>query len=182
MRVRVDIPELLPELCDYLSRRGWVAVDVSPDEAHVVALAAPSEFEAAMMLLADVDLWRGAAAVGARNRQPARGGQRRRTERLIALPARHGKLTSRATAQRSISAPDATIHLARTLNYRPARANKAPPKRGFAGTSPYGPGRDRTCDLGIKSMCSDDAIEPCPVWLQPRCGCLRRDRGSEEVD
>jgi hypothetical protein len=58
MRVRVDIPELLPELCDYLSRRGWLAVEASPDEAHVVALAAPSEFEAAMMLLADVDLWR----------------------------------------------------------------------------------------------------------------------------
>ena len=58
MRVRVDIPELLPELCDYLSRRGWVAVEASPGEAQVLAFAAPSEFEAAVMLLADVDLWR----------------------------------------------------------------------------------------------------------------------------
>jgi hypothetical protein len=58
MRVHVDIPELLPEFCDYLSLRGWMAVEVGPDEADIVAPAAPSEFEAAIMLLADVDLWR----------------------------------------------------------------------------------------------------------------------------
>jgi len=58
VRVRVDIPELLPDLCDYLSRRGWVVVEVGLDEANVLARSAPSDFEAATMLLADVDLWR----------------------------------------------------------------------------------------------------------------------------
>ncbi len=58
MRVRVDIPELLPDLCDYLSQRGWAAVEVSPDEANVLTSWARSDFEAATMLLADVDLWR----------------------------------------------------------------------------------------------------------------------------
>ena len=58
MRVRVDIPELLPELCDYLSRRGWPAVEVGLDEANVLAPLGRSDFEAATMLLADVDLWR----------------------------------------------------------------------------------------------------------------------------
>lgn len=59
MRVRIDIPELRPELCDYLLRRGWVAVEVDLDEVNVlVAPGAPSDFEAAIMLLADVDLWR----------------------------------------------------------------------------------------------------------------------------
>ena len=57
MRVWVDIPELLPELCDYLLLRGWVAVEVGRDEANVLAPWAPSDFEAAIML-ADVDLWR----------------------------------------------------------------------------------------------------------------------------
>jgi hypothetical protein len=37
VRVRVDILELLPELCDYLLRRGWAAVEVSLDEANVLA-------------------------------------------------------------------------------------------------------------------------------------------------
>jgi hypothetical protein len=58
VRIRVDIPELLPELCDYLLRRGWAAVEVGLDEANVHARWAPSDFEAAIMLLADVDLWR----------------------------------------------------------------------------------------------------------------------------
>src|SRR6266540_3911911 len=50
VRVRVDIPELLPELCDYLLRRGWAAVEVGLDEANVHARWAPSDFEAAIML------------------------------------------------------------------------------------------------------------------------------------
>ena len=48
----------LPELCDYLLGRGWAAVEVGLDEANVLARWAPSDFEAAIMLLADVDLWR----------------------------------------------------------------------------------------------------------------------------
>jgi hypothetical protein len=58
VRVSIDIPELLGEFCDYLSRRGWVAVEVGLDQADVFAPGAPSEFEAATMLLADVGLWR----------------------------------------------------------------------------------------------------------------------------
>jgi hypothetical protein len=46
VRVRVDIPELLPELCDYLAQRGWAAVEVGLDEANVLARSAPSDFEA----------------------------------------------------------------------------------------------------------------------------------------
>jgi hypothetical protein len=56
--VHVDIPELLPELCDYLSRRGWAAAEVGPGEANVLAPPGRNDFEAATMLLADVDLWR----------------------------------------------------------------------------------------------------------------------------
>ncbi len=58
VRVRVDIPELLPELFDYQLRRGWAAAEVGLAEANVLAPSAPSDFEAAIMLLADVDLWR----------------------------------------------------------------------------------------------------------------------------
>jgi hypothetical protein len=58
VRVRIDIPELLPELCDYLLRRGWAVVEVDLDEVNVLAHWAPSDFEAATMLLADVGLWR----------------------------------------------------------------------------------------------------------------------------
>jgi hypothetical protein len=59
VEVRVEIPELLPQLCDYLSRRGWVAVESGMDRADVLAPGSSSGgFEAAMMLLADVDLWR----------------------------------------------------------------------------------------------------------------------------
>jgi hypothetical protein len=58
VRVRVDIPELLPLLCEFLSGRGCVVVEVGTDEAEVVIPGAPSSFEAATMLLADLDLWR----------------------------------------------------------------------------------------------------------------------------
>jgi hypothetical protein len=58
MRVRIDVPALLPDLCDYLSQRGFVAFEVGVDEAKVTLPNAPSEFEAAALLLADVDLWR----------------------------------------------------------------------------------------------------------------------------
>ena len=58
MRVRVDIPDLLPELCDFLSQRGCVVVEEGEDTARVSIPSAPSSFEAAMALLADLDLWR----------------------------------------------------------------------------------------------------------------------------
>jgi hypothetical protein len=58
VRVRVDIPELLPNLCEFLSSRGCVVVEVGDSEAEVVIPGAPSSFEAATTLLADLDLWR----------------------------------------------------------------------------------------------------------------------------
>ena len=54
----MEIPELLADLCDYLSQRGCVAVEVGVDEAEVLIPGAPSSFEAATTLLADIDLWR----------------------------------------------------------------------------------------------------------------------------
>jgi hypothetical protein len=58
VRVRVDIPELLPELSEFLESRGCLAVRRGDDELEVVIPEAPSSFEAATMLLADLDLWR----------------------------------------------------------------------------------------------------------------------------
>jgi hypothetical protein len=58
MRVHVDIPELLPELCDYLRGKGWEASELGADEAVILPPPGRGDFEAAAMLLADVDLWR----------------------------------------------------------------------------------------------------------------------------
>ena len=57
MRVRVDIPELLPELCEFLEGRGCLAVRRSDDEIEVVVPDAPGGFQAATMLLADLAVW-----------------------------------------------------------------------------------------------------------------------------
>ena len=58
MRVRVSDPALLSDLCDYLSRRGCVAVEVGVEDANVLVPGAPSSFEAAAMLMVEIDLWR----------------------------------------------------------------------------------------------------------------------------
>ena len=58
MRVHVVIPELLPELCEYLARRGWEASEIGDGEARVSSPSGRRDFETATMLLADVDLWR----------------------------------------------------------------------------------------------------------------------------
>jgi len=58
LRVHVDVPELLPELSEFLESRGCLAVRRGDTELEVVIPEAPSEFEAATMLLADLDLWR----------------------------------------------------------------------------------------------------------------------------
>ena len=58
MRVSVSDPDLLRDLCDYLSRRGCMCVEATYDEADVLMPGASSSFEAATMLLAHVDLWR----------------------------------------------------------------------------------------------------------------------------
>ena len=58
VQVRISAPELLPELCDYLSKEGFVAVQAGRDTAHVLSPLAESEFEAARLLLEKLDLWR----------------------------------------------------------------------------------------------------------------------------
>lgn len=58
MRIRVDIPELVPELCDFLEGRGCLALRRGEDEIDVFVPDAPDAFQAATMVLADLALWR----------------------------------------------------------------------------------------------------------------------------
>ena len=58
MRIRVSDPTSLIDLCDFLSRRGCVAVEVGPDEAQVLIPGARSSFEAAAMVMSEVGIWR----------------------------------------------------------------------------------------------------------------------------
>lgn len=58
MRVRVDTPELIPELSEFLEGRGYEVVPRGNGEIAVSAPQAPQDFRAAVMLLADLDLWR----------------------------------------------------------------------------------------------------------------------------
>lgn len=58
MRVHVDIPELLPELCEFLEGRGYEVVGNGEGEITVLAPQGPRDFQAAITLLTDLDLWR----------------------------------------------------------------------------------------------------------------------------
>lgn len=58
MRVRVDIPELIPALSEFLTARGYEVVPAGGDEITVVSAQDPEDFRSAMSLLADLDLWR----------------------------------------------------------------------------------------------------------------------------
>ncbi len=58
MRICVSDPALLIDLCDFLSRRGCVAVEVREDEAEIVIPGAHSSFEAAAMVMSEVGIWR----------------------------------------------------------------------------------------------------------------------------
>ena len=58
VRVRVDIPELLPELCEFLEGRSYEVVRDGEDEITVLAPQGSRDFPAAIALLADLDLWR----------------------------------------------------------------------------------------------------------------------------
>jgi hypothetical protein len=55
MLVRVDDPDALGDLCDYLSRQGWVAIEASDESANV--LAAGDDFQAAVELMAALATW-----------------------------------------------------------------------------------------------------------------------------
>jgi hypothetical protein len=59
MRVRMDIPELIPELSEFLRGRGYDVVPQGEDEITVVAAhSSPQDFLSAISLLADLDMWR----------------------------------------------------------------------------------------------------------------------------
>ena len=58
MRVRVSDPQLRLDLCDFLSRRGCVAVEVGEDEAEILISGAASSFEAVAMLMSEIGIWR----------------------------------------------------------------------------------------------------------------------------
>jgi hypothetical protein len=57
VRVRVDIPELLPELCEFLERRGYEVGARGDDDVDVTMPEGPRDFRAAVTLLADLDVW-----------------------------------------------------------------------------------------------------------------------------
>jgi hypothetical protein len=57
VRVRVDIPELLPELCEFLEGRGYRVLSRGEDDAVVAVDGGPRDFRAAMTLLTDLDIW-----------------------------------------------------------------------------------------------------------------------------
>jgi hypothetical protein len=57
MRVRLNDPELLADLCDYLSLQGCACQEVTEREAHVLMAGARTTFEAATMLLAQIRVW-----------------------------------------------------------------------------------------------------------------------------
>jgi len=58
LRVHVDIPELVPELCEFLEGRGYEVARGGNNEITVLAPQGPRDFLAAVTLLADLDLWR----------------------------------------------------------------------------------------------------------------------------
>jgi hypothetical protein len=58
MRVRVNDPTLLGDLCDFLSRRGYVCAEAGEEEAQILSPGVPSEFEALTMLMSEVGIWR----------------------------------------------------------------------------------------------------------------------------
>jgi hypothetical protein len=57
MRVRVSDPRFLLDLCDFLSRRGYAAIEVGEDEADIL-IAGRSSFETVAMLLSEIGIWR----------------------------------------------------------------------------------------------------------------------------
>jgi len=58
VRVRVDIPDLLPTLREFLEERGYEVVVQSEEEISVLPPEGARDFRAAINLLADLDIWR----------------------------------------------------------------------------------------------------------------------------
>lgn len=62
MRVRVNDPSLLADLCDFLSRRGYVCAEASEDEAQILLPQARSGFDAMTLMMTDLGIWRATRA------------------------------------------------------------------------------------------------------------------------
>ena len=57
LRIEINKPEFLLDLCDYLSRHGFVAVRASPEQAEVLVPDAGSELAALLLLKARIRAW-----------------------------------------------------------------------------------------------------------------------------
>ncbi len=57
MQIKINEPELLRDLCDYLSRHGFIAVTASPERADVLVPDAGSDLAALLLLKARVRAW-----------------------------------------------------------------------------------------------------------------------------
>ena len=58
MQIEINEPELLSDLCDYLSRHGLIAVAASQERANVLVPNAGSDLAALLLLRARVTAWR----------------------------------------------------------------------------------------------------------------------------
>jgi hypothetical protein len=57
LRIEINKPEFLHDLCDYLSRHGFVAVRASPEQADVLVPDAGSDLAALLLLKARIRAW-----------------------------------------------------------------------------------------------------------------------------
>ena len=59
MLIRLSDPDLLADLCDYLSREGYAFSPMQPgqDWVHVLAAGADTDLAAASLLLVKLKLW-----------------------------------------------------------------------------------------------------------------------------
>jgi len=58
MQIEINEPQLLSDLCDYLSRHGFIAVAASRERAHVLVPDAGGDLVALLLLRARVGAWR----------------------------------------------------------------------------------------------------------------------------
>ncbi len=58
MQIEINEPELLHDLCDYLSRHGLIAVAATQERANVLVPEARSDLAAFLLLKARVGAWR----------------------------------------------------------------------------------------------------------------------------
>jgi hypothetical protein len=57
VQIEINEPELLDDLCDYLSRHGFIAAIASPERADVLVPDAGSDLAALLLLKARVRAW-----------------------------------------------------------------------------------------------------------------------------